>query len=90
MPVGLQVFSAGGALVFDTTAVEGGCVIDIVTSTASSQVKNYTAFPGKSVFLLLVSGYAFTTATISYASGYPSVTFPPSFSGTYEWVVFVY
>lgn len=91
MPSGIQVWDASGNLTFDSNDAAGGCVADIVASTTSSQVKNYSIFAGRSAFVVLLKGYVTGSVTISYGSGYPSITFPATgAAGDAEWVVFVY
>jgi len=75
VPSGLQVWDSAGTLVFDTTSADVGCPVEVVTSTTSSQTKNYTAFAGRTALVLNSRGYGAPPAP-SYGSGYPSITFP--------------
>lgn len=86
MPSGLQVWDAAGTLVFDTTTAGVGCVADTVASATTSFVKDYPAFAGRTTLALSLQGV--TVASISYASGYPSITFPATISpGDERWLV---
>ena len=90
MPSGLQVWDSAGTLVFDTTSSDVGCPVEVVTSTTSSQTKNYTAFAGRTALVLNARGYG-ATPTPSYGSGYPSITFPATgAAGDKAWLVIMY
>lgn len=95
MTYGLQIFASDGTTkTFDSTTAAGGCIVDIVPLIPNSgsfyvyntgpqtgvQVKSYTEFPGKSAFVVLLSGdsryYTNTSTWVTYQYGYPIVTFP--------------
>ena len=97
MSFGIKVWSATGALTFDSTDRVGGVPAEIVTVTGNATsvvtvTKTYPAFAGSTVRAIMASGAdaALTcTAAIDYALGYPRVVFTASFSAaTYLWVVF--
>lgn len=90
MPSGLQVWDSGGTLVFDTTAADVGCPVEVVTSTTSSQTKNYSLFSGRAALVINARGYG-APPTPSYGSGYPSITFPATAAaGDKVWLVLLY
>ncbi len=72
----LIINDAAGTKIFDSSLVTGGCVIDVVKETSSAQVKNYTNFAGRTVYFTPVAGFPGNYPTVSYSSGYPSVTIP--------------
>lgn len=89
MAAGLQVWDSAGTLVFDSTVADVGCPVEAVNSTTSSQTKNYTAFAGRTALVLNSRGYA--AVTVSYGSGYPSITFPATAAaGDKAWLVILY
>lgn len=83
MSQGLQVWNAAGTLVFDSDAALGGCVIEAYREGASATTRSYPSFAGRTVLVIFGSGVASVVPTISYAAGYPQVTFGAYFDATF-------
>ncbi len=78
MPTALmRLYDGSGIKMFDTTEASGGCVADVVKETSTSQTKSYPSFAGRTAFVIPTSGWNSASPTISYSSGYPSITYPP-------------
>lgn len=88
MAYGLQLYKSNGTIIFDSSQQPGGCVVDVVTATSTTQIKNYSLFAGRTAEVIRTSGIG-NEVTISYSSGYPTITFPAYFDSTSPqiWVV---
>lgn len=83
MPQGLQVWNAAGTKVFDSDTANVGCVLEAYKEQATGTTRSYPDFPGRSVLVIFADGSPSATPTISYALGYPQVTFGAYFSSIY-------
>lgn len=77
MTYGIQVFSASGALVWDSSAVGSGVVVDVFAVAAfASDTKTYPDFPGRTAGAVVLSHLGSTVPAVDYSLGHPRVTVP--------------
>lgn len=86
---GFWAWDTSYVMSFDSTAIDVGAVVDIVQELTSAQVLNYTAFAGQTVVVFILAGFSAGSPSVSYASGYPSVTIPGQPSAAGVWMVMV-
>lgn len=73
MSFGIQIFDTSGALVWDSTTVTDGCVIDVLTvSPGSTPTFEYPSLAGRSVSTQPIQGQ--TLGTLSTDGGDFGVT----------------
>lgn len=81
MSFGFRIWNSSNNLIFDSETAKAGCVIESYRETSSAVTRNYTSFAGRTVLVEYASGVPANLPTISYALGYPQVSFSAHISG---------
>lgn len=77
MAYGVQIFNAGGSLLWDSSVAGSGIVADVLVLPAGGPwTYTYPDFAGRTVNIVALVYLGTTLATVDTALGYPRVTVP--------------
>lgn len=77
MTYGIQVFSATGATLWDSSTAGSGVVVDVFSVAAfATDSKTYPDFAGRTAGAVVLSHLGSTVPTVDYSLGHPRITVP--------------